>query len=873
MNKSPLSPHLSSSLSVPPLTSSDQSYHPTANQGANVLTSLNKAQIAAVTAPDASVLVIAGAGSGKTRVLTHRVAWLLKEKAVPLDQIMAVTFTNKAASEMRHRLEDMLNVDLRRMWLGTFHGLAHRFLRIHFQEAGLDQSFQIIDSDDQQRLIKRIHKDFNLDEEQWPSKQSQAFINKHKERCSRSHHVAPNGSLDVTLLKIYQAYEDACTRANLVDFAELLLKMYEVLQARADVLDVYKRRFTNILIDEFQDTNSIQYLLIRALAFGSANLMVVGDDDQSIYGWRGANVENIQYLMNDFPSTKIIRLEQNYRSTSKILDAANALISHNTKNKRFDKKLWTEGNEGAPIILYTAANEAQEAQYVSDKIKIEQNGGECKNLGEIAILYRSNAQSRVFEEQFIREQIPYRIYGGLRFLERAEIKDALAYLRVVLNADDDAALERILNVPTRGIGETTLLQLRTYAKQEQCSLFAAIQAMLPKRPFSKRAGASLESFFALIQELRGCIRLMDLGDFVAYVLKVTGLLDYFAKDKNERNSMRVENLEELVSAVRQFSIDGTMDLSVGDQSEQFGAYNDAGYDGNNIRDGDSSENSMEEDILEGSRSTVLLSTFLAHAALESGDMEHKKLAAEDCVQLMTLHAAKGLEFHTVFLCGMEDGLFPHAMSMQTPADLEEERRLCYVGITRAKSKLYCTRALSRQIYGATMHRMPSRFLREIPEELTNVESAEGMLSKGEIFGVSYGDRSGVYGRYAAKTAAHANVSTNTSGHYSSERVGKNNSTSSFVATGRKKTMTKAQSLYTHLCLGQGTKKTNIGDSTQQDNIDHGGFAIGQMVMHQKFGEGVIIGFEGKDKHLLVQVKFTRVGTKWLSPTYAKLEKV
>lgn len=748
---------------------------------------LNTAQNEAVTSDKNTILVLAGAGSGKTRVLTERISWLI-QKGIALDNIMAVTFTNKAANEMRHRLEQKLGLTLNKMWLGTFHGLAHRFLRLHWQEAGFGQTFHIIDADDQSRLIKRVQKEMNLDEEKWPVKQAQSFINRNKDMCLRPQHIKASDHVTATLLKVYDAYSLACKRGDLVDFGELLLRAYEVLKEKPELLAYYKKRFHHILIDEFQDTNSLQYVWIKMLAQGSSNLLVVGDDDQSIYSWRGANVENIQHLTHDFSNVHIVRLEQNYRSTSNILQAANAVIANN--QKRMGKKLWTDGKEGEQITVYAAYNETEEAKYVINKIYAIKNSLKINKLCDVAILYRSNAQSRLFEEQLLNAGIPYRIYGGLRFFERAEIKDVLAYLRVMMNCHDDAALERIINVPTRGIGETTLLTVREYARQQQISLFAAIEEMLEKKLVSGRAITTLANFYELIKALSQHIDKMKLDELTTHVVKTTGLYDYFAQDKNERNAMRVDNLEELVNAAKQFVVDNQEGLT---------------------------------------ENLSVLTSFLANAALESGEVP-QAVSSDDCVQLMTLHSAKGLEFNTVFLCGLEEGLFPHLMSMTTANDLEEERRLCYVGITRARHKLYCTYAESRQWHGVTSFRQMSRFLTEIPEEL---------LAQDDVL-----------------TECRKNLGHHTSTH------------SSTNSWSNKSTKIYANKSFARPAPGL---KQEFGDKSCRTSAtkECAGFVIGQRVNHAKFGEGTIIGFEGDGEHLLIQIKFTKYGTKWLSPMYAK----
>lgn len=808
----------------------------------SLLSGLNPAQLEAVTTTSETTLVIAGAGSGKTRVLTHRIAWLLTEHRVPLHQIMAVTFTNKAAAEMHDRIKNMLgtNISNSGIWLGTFHSLAHRFLRTHWQEAKLNQNFQIIDADDQLRILKRIHKELNLSEDKHPPKKIQLFINKNKERCLRHHNIKPSSQDDLPFIDAYRIYSEFCLRGNLVDFSELLLRMHETLQECPDLLATYKQRFKHILVDEFQDTNSIQYLWVRALALDSANFMAVGDDDQSIYGWRGANVENIQHLINDFRNTKIIRLEQNYRSTSNILQAANAVIANNCE--RLGKNLWTQGNDGELITLHTASNEAYEAEYVVKEIKNIKNlsnkneDSNNSRLENIAILYRSNAQSRLFEEELTRQQIPYRIYGGLRFFERAEIKDALAYLRVTINPDDDAALERIINVPTRGIGETTLLQLRNYANLQKISIFSALRDMLEKKMFNAtRTIGALHNFLALLTALRSKISEHALSEFVDYTIKTSGLHAHFSAEKTERNLMRLDNLAELVSATTQFEL---------------------------CQEAASEANGQAPIYRDPDATTLLLSSFLTNIALDSsGDSNEQNQgqpdgskAAKDCVQLMTLHAAKGLEFHTVFLCGMEDGLFPHGMSLSpgSTTGLEEERRLCYVGITRAKSKLYCTHALSRSLHGNRMSRQPSRFIAEIPGKLLK-ESRDTALTVSPYN----------YGKYSEQSA----YNDGDSGWNTYDR---NNA---FYEEGKNKKNAPQSFRNTRAPLSLGSsmqKKSGLSSTTSLNERE--GFKIGEKVKHQKFGKGVIIDFDGDGKGLLISVKFTNTGVKQLSPLYAKLEK-
>ncbi|QMT59903.1 DNA helicase II [Legionella sp. PC997] len=638
---------------------------------AAILKGLNERQREAVTSPLGNTLVLAGAGSGKTKVLVSRIAWLIEEKHISPHGILAVTFTNKAAGEMRTRLNHMLSTPVLGLWVGTFHGLCHRLLRRHYQEARLPELFHILDSEDQARLIKRVISSLNLDSEQWPVKQAQSFINGRKDEGLRPQHVHTlSYGPGKTLLNIYSAYEQACQTAGVIDFAELLLRTHELLRDNPEILNHYRQRFQAILVDEFQDTNTIQYAWIRLLAGEHAAVLAVGDDDQSIYGWRGAKVENIQQFSQDFKNTQIIRLEQNYRSTATILDAANALITHN--NSRMGKDLWTEGATGEKIIVYSAFNELEEARFVCERIMMEINQG--VSADEIAILYRSNAQSRVLEEALLRAGIAYRIYGGLRFFDRAEVKDALAYLRLLVNPDDDNAFERIVNFPTRGIGEKTLEDLRHYAKSEQCSLWRAAKTLLQSGEMAQRAGSSLAKFIELIEQLQQNTAAMELDEQLSVVIQQSGLYAHFSKIKGDKSESRLDNLQELINAAKQFRY----------------------------------EQEEEEEI-------PLVNAFLAHASLEAGEMQAEE--HERYVHLMTLHAAKGLEFPMVFLVGLEEGVFPGKQSLEEPGRLEEERRLCYVGMTRAMRKLVLSYAEIRRQYGREEYHRPSRFLRELPQEL------------------------------------------------------------------------------------------------------------------------------------------------------------
>lgn len=635
-----------------------------------LLASLNDAQVQAVAAPLGRQLVLAGAGSGKTRVLVHRIAFLIQAMGASPHSILSVTFTNKAAAEMRHRIEQMLGHNPAGMWVGTFHGLAHRLLRAHWQEAGLAENFQILDSDDQQRLIKRVIRELGLDEQRWPAKQAQWFINGQKDEGFRPQHIQAGGDLFLaTMRSIYEAYEAACARTGVIDFSELLLRALDLWRDKPGLLEHYQRRFRHILVDEFQDTNAVQYAWLRLLAKGGDSLMVVGDDDQSIYGWRGARIENIQQFSSDFPDTQVIRLEQNYRSTAGILKAANALIANN--NGRLGKELWTDGGDGEPLALYAAFNEHDEARYVVETIEDALRKDGLKR-SEIAILYRSNAQSRVLEEALLRERIPYRIYGGQRFFERAEIKNAMAYLRLLDGRGNDAALERIVNVPARGIGEKTIETIREYARAHDVHMWEAIRLMLANKALPGRASGALAGFIELIESLAEKVLAMPLHQMTQVVIEQSGLLAYHEAEKGEKGQARVENLEELVSAARAFEND-------------------------------------EDDEL------TPLQAFLTHASLEAGDTQAAE--NEDSIQLMTLHSAKGLEFPLVFLVGMEEGLFPHKMSLEEPGRLEEERRLAYVGITRAMQKLVISYAETRRLYGSETYNKVSRFVREIPAPL------------------------------------------------------------------------------------------------------------------------------------------------------------
>ncbi|GHZ65207.1 DNA helicase II [Vibrio cholerae] len=632
-----------------------------------LLDGLNDKQREAVAAPLENLLILAGAGSGKTRVLVYRIAWLMSvEEASPFS-VMAVTFTNKAAAEMRGRIEELMHGTASGMWCGTFHGICHRILRAHYLDAKLLEDFQIIDSDDQQRLLKRLIKAHNLDDKQWPARQVAWWINNQKDEGLRPEHINAFDPVTQTYLKLYTAYQEACDRAGLVDFAEILLRALELLRGNQHIREHYQARFKHILVDEFQDTNAIQYAWLRMMAGAQSNVMIVGDDDQSIYGWRGARVENIEKFTREFPSVNTIRLEQNYRSTKTILEASNTLIANNSE--RMGKQLWTEGLVGEPISVYSAYNELDEARFVVSKIKgWQEQGG---TLTDCAILYRNNAQSRVLEEALLQASLAYRIYGGMRFFERQEIKDALSYLRLINNRNDDTAFERVINTPPRGLGDKTLETIRFAARDRGCTLWDASVGLLNDQVLTGRAASALSRFVELINALEEEGIDMPLHVLTDHAVKTSGLLEMYQQEKGEKSKARIENLEELVTATRQF------------------------------------------EKPEEAQEMTMLTAFLTHAALEAGEGQADE--HDDAVQLMTLHSAKGLEFPLVFMVGVEEGMFPSQMSAEEAGRLEEERRLCYVGMTRAMQKLYITYAEMRRLYGQDKYHKPSRFIRELPE--------------------------------------------------------------------------------------------------------------------------------------------------------------
>ncbi len=744
----------------------------------HIIEPLNDEQRAAVTADTGHVLVLAGAGSGKTRVLAHRVAWLVATRQAPPSGILAVTFTNKAAREMRARIETILGRPIGGMWVGTFHGIAHRFLRAHPEEAGFAESFQIIDGEDQLRLVRRLMRDLGLDEAAFPPRQAQSFINGHKERGKRARHLPePDGPWERRMAEVYRAYESACAGSGLADFAELLLRAWEVPREHPALLARYQERFGHLLVDEFQDTNALQYAWISLLAGDSGRLFMVGDDDQSIYGWRGARIENIQKFARDFPGVTTCKLEQNYRSTEKILDAANAVIANNPE--RLGKNLRTARRGGEPICLYSAYNEVDEARFVAGRIEQARAEGGVR-LDDHAILYRTSAQSRVIEDALRAAGLAYRIHGGLRFYERAEIKDAVAYLRLVASREDDTGFERAVNTPARGVGAQSMAALREHARAEGASLWQAAAGLQEAGVVGGRAAAGLGAFREIVEGLAGREAELPLDELVAETVQRSGLAAHYAKEKGERAEARLENLDELVTAARRFA------------------------------DRLAREPDPEDELAERP-----LAAFVRHTVLEAGEGQAEE--NEDSVQLMTLHAAKGLEFPTVFLCGMEEGLFPHQRSLEDPAQLQEERRLCYVGMTRAQQRLTLTNAEARRLHRQDFYPKRSRFVREIPAELVEEVRLGG----------------GSAGPPAAAMAA--------------ARMRGGGGAPAF--------------------RGAAAHGARAGAEAAAASP----YALGQRVRHGKFGEGIVLNLEGDGAHTRVHVNFAGAGAKWLVAAYANLE--
>jgi DNA helicase-2/ATP-dependent DNA helicase PcrA len=745
-----------------------------------LLSNLNPEQLAAVTLPRASALILAGAGSGKTRVLTTRIAWLIATGQASPHSILAVTFTNKAAKEMLMRLAALTPVNLRGMWIGTFHGLCNRMLRIHYRDAGLPQLFQILDTQDQLALIKRMYRAHGIDDERYPPRELQWFIADAKEEGRRPNAVEAGDDVARRQVEHYALYDAMCRREGVVDFAELLLRSYELLTTHEAIREHYRRRFSHLLVDEFQDTNTLQYRWLRTLTGPGTAVFAVGDDDQSIYAFRGANVANMRHFERDFARpdapVQLIKLEQNYRSHGHILDAANALIKHNAA--RLGKNLWTSEGHGEPVRAFAAPSDRDEAAFIIDVVRGLAEEGLA--LDQVALLYRSNAQSRVLEHALFNAALPYRVYGGMRFFERAEIKHALAYLRLVNEPGDDGAFLRVVNFPPRGIGARTLEQLQEVAQAQGISLWQAACAGNVRG----RSGTSLAAFVRLIEAAREATRSLPLPEAVAHVIEASGLLAHYRQEKD--GAERVDNLEELVNAAQSFVREA--DLAV-----------DAPFQ-------DQGSEDRDQTAEEGA--TDPLTAFLAHAALEAGDTQ----AAEGrpALQLMTIHAAKGLEFHTVFITGLEEGLFPHENSFNEAESLEEERRLMYVAVTRARRRLYLTLAQSRMLHGQVRYGIASRFVDEIPRELVQWLSAR----RQRAFDV---DRS-EWG------------------------TGAWTQPSPVVATG-------------------GPRPTPAGPA----------WRVGQSVRHAKFGVGVIIGAEGRGSDARVQVNLRDSGVKWLALDYARLE--
>ena len=739
---------------------------------------LNPEQLEAVSLPRESALVLAGAGSGKTRVLTTRIAWLIQTGQASPGGILAVTFTNKAAREMLTRLSTMLPINVRGMWVGTFHGLCNRLLRTHYRDAQLPQLFQILDSQDQQAAVKRLLRSLNIDEDKYPPRQVQYFINANKEKGVRAQQVEAADEYTRRMAELYAAYDERCQREGVVDFAELLLRSYEMLNRNQVLREHYQQRFGFILVDEFQDTNRLQYLWIKLLAGRAAAVFAVGDDDQSIYAFRGATTGNMREFERDFGVQKVIRLEQNYRSQGNILDAANALIKNN--QTRLGKNLWTEAGSGEPIRIFEAPSDGNEALFIVEEVQNLSREGMA--YADMALLYRSNAQSRVFEHALFQAGLSYRVYGGLRFFERQEVRHALAYLRLAANPDDDGAFARVVNFPTRGIGARSIEQLQEMAAGRGVSLFQAATDANP----GGRAGSSIAAFVAIIEGLRNSATHLALPALMEEILGKSGLRTFY---ENEREGAdRLENLNELINAA-------------------------AGFEPESLDNPNSLANEDSDD-------TGALASFLAHASLEAG--EHEAGAGQDALQLMSVHAAKGLEFNAVFISGLEEGLFPHEQSMSERDGIEEERRLMYVAITRARQRLYLTYAQTRMLHGQMRYGVVSRFIKEIPAALCKWLTPPPQ--RGRAFS-GYAPRQDLWAD--VRNGGHARPATNP--HKVREP------SPAFIA---------------------GLP-----------------FAIGQSVRHARFGEGVVLNCEGRGADARVQVKFRDEGVKWLALEYAKLQAV
>ncbi|WP_338926645.1 UvrD-helicase domain-containing protein [Mycetohabitans endofungorum] len=789
----------------------------------DLLAKLNPEQYAAVTLPNEPALILAGAGSGKTRVLITRIAWLISRGEASPAGILAVTFTNKAAREMLTRLDAMLPINTRGMWIGTFHGLCNRMLRAHYRDAGLPQAFQILDTADQLSAIKRLMKGLNVDDEKYPAKSLQYFINNAKEQGLRPEQVDASDTFNRKCVELYAAYEQQCQREGVVDFAELLLRCHELLQRNPPLRAHYQARFRHILVDEFQDTNKLQYAWLKLLAGGHNAIFAVGDDDQSIYAFRGANVGNMLDFEREFNVRHLIKLEQNYRSHGNILDAANALIAHNSK--RLGKNLRTDAGHGEPVRVYEATTDSQEAGWIVEEIRALIDTGLSRD--EIAVLYRSNAQSRVVEHTLVNAGIAYRVYGGLRFFERQEVKHALAYLRLIDNPSDDTAFARVVNFPTRGIGARSLEQLADAARLYNCSMAQAIPYVTGK------AGQALGGFLALIERMRGETHTMSLPETVEAVIRLSGLEQFYANEREGQE--RIENLQELVNAASAFVSEEGYGLDTPARSIPLapGAGRAAALRG--------PDDDGEQAVLEAPRidapaqnpeQMTPLAGFLSHASLEAGDNQAQ--AGEHAVQLMTVHAAKGLEFAAVFITGLEEGLFPHENSVTEQDGLEEERRLMYVAITRAKERLYLSFAQSRMLHGQTRYNVRSRFFDELPAEVLKWLTPK--LEPGSRWGqrAGFGDNAG-WGR------------------------------DWFGRSGR-----RDDAPYGNARFDDGAPAPAFAD---QQRAAQSGFRIGQSVFHAKFGEGTITALEGGGTDAKAQVAFKRHGTKWLALAVAKLQSV
>lgn len=796
----------------------------------SLLANLNAEQLAAVTLPDEPALILAGAGSGKTRVLTTRIAWLIQNGRVSPAGVLAVTFTNKAAKEMQTRLSSMLPINTRGMWIGTFHGLCNRMLRAHFKDAGLPQTFSILDTQDQLSALKRLLKSLNVDDEKYPAKSLQYFINNAKEQGLRPRDVEANDDFNRRFVDLYAAYDEQCQREGVVDFAELLLRCYELLRYNDAIRQHYQHRFRHVLVDEFQDTNVLQYQWLKLLAgYGTgsaAAVFAVGDDDQSIYAFRGANVGNMRDFESEFRVRHLIKLEQNYRSHGHILDSANHLIAHNAR--RLGKNLRTDAGHGELVRVFQAGSDGQEASWIVEEIRDQIAQGMSRS--EIAILYRSNAQSRVIEHALFSSGIAYRVYGGLRFFERAEVKHALAYLQLIENPRNDAAFGRVVNFPTRGIGARSLELLQDAARQYNVSLSEAV-AYVPGK-----AGSTMGAFIRLIEQMRAETRRMTLPETVEYVINTSGLIQHFQGEKEGQD--RIENLQELVTAAQAFVVEEGYGL---DALASVLPANRIGDAAPVLADGDQVLQVLDPEQLPVVMTPLV--AFLTHASLEAGDNQAQ--AGQDAVQMMTVHAAKGLEFNVVFITGLEEGLFPHENSAMEADGLEEERRLMYVAITRARERLYMSFAQSRVLHGQMRYHIRSRFFEELPEA-----SLKWITPPAQAYG-SYGGGGGGGG-----------------GGYGRNRQGGGERESGWGRDWFKKPEDVPYS-GTRPTGGMDTGKTYAEEKRAADT----GFRVGQNVFHNKFGEGKITALEGEGADARANINFKRHGAKWLALAVAKLDTI